>query len=148
MDAESLRDSLLYVSGNLDFTIGGPAVRFTDSNNRRAIYGYVSRWKPNPTMTLFDFPIPIGTVEQRNVTNVPVQRLFLMNSSFVESQAKSLAKRLTGDDNQKLRQAYRILYGRQPTAQELDLGLSFLGKHDWNEYARVLLNSNEFLWVN
>jgi hypothetical protein len=46
-------------------------------------------------MTLFDFPLPINTVEQRNVTNVPVQRLFLMNSSFVETQARSFAKRLT-----------------------------------------------------
>jgi hypothetical protein len=66
LDAESLRDSLLYVAGNLDLTVGGPAVRFTDSNNRRAVYGFVSRWKPNPTMTLFDFPLPINTVEQRN----------------------------------------------------------------------------------
>ena len=148
MDAESLRDSLLYVAGNLDLTVGGPPVRFSDSNNRRAVYGFVSRWKPNPTMTLFDFPLPINTVEQRNVTNVPAQRLFLMNSSFVEAQAKSFAKRLTGDQTQKVRQAYRILYGRLPSPQELDRDLSFLGKHDWNEYARVLLNSNEFQWVN
>lgn len=148
LDAESLRDSLLYVSGNLDLTMGGPPVRFNDSNNRRAIYGFVSRWKPNPTMTLFDFPLPIQTAEQRNVTNVPVQRLFLMNSAFVETQAKAFAARLSGDQTQKVRQAYRILYGRVPDAQELDRALSFLGKHGWNEYARVLLNSNELQWVN
>jgi hypothetical protein len=148
LDAESLRDSLLYVAGNLDLTVGGPPVPFNDSNNRRAVYGFVSRWKPNPTMTLFDFPLPINTVEQRNVTNVPAQRLFLMNSSFVETQAKSFAKRLTGDDTQKVREAYRILFGRLPTLQELDRARSFLRKHDWNEYARVLLNSNEFQWVN
>jgi hypothetical protein len=148
LDAESLRDSLLHVAGNLDLTVGGPAVRFTDSNNRRAVYGFVSRWKPNPTMTLFDFPLPINTVEQRNVTNVPVQRLFLMNSSFVETQAKSFAKRLTGDQTNKVRQAYRILFGRLPSPQELDRDLSFLGKRGWDEYARVLLNSNEFQWVN
>ena len=148
LDAESLRDSLLYVAGNLDLTVGGPPVRITDSNNRRAVYGFVSRWKPNATMTLFDFPLPVNTVEERNVTNVPAQRLFLMNSSFVEAQAKSFAKRLTGDETQKVRQAYRILYGRQPNSLELDRGLSFLGKHNWDEYARVLLNSNEFLWLN
>ena len=62
------------------------------------------------------------------MTNVPVQRLFLMNSSFVETQAKSFAKRLTGDETQKVRQAYRILFGRLPNPQELDRGLSFLGK--------------------
>ena len=148
LDAEALRDSILYVANNLDTTMGGPPVRFTDSNARRAVYGFVSRWKPNPTMTLFDFPLPINTVEERNVTNVPVQRLFLMNSAFVETQAKSFAKRLVGDDAQKVRQAYRILYGRQPNPRELDRGLTFLGKHGWAEYARVLLNSNEFLWVN
>ena len=148
LDAESLRDSLLYVSGNLDLTMGGPAVRFDDSNNRRAVYGFVSRWKPNATMTLFDFPLPIQTAEQRNVTNVPVQRLFLMNSSFVELQANSFPRRLTGDQTQKVRQAYRILYGRAPDPQELDRDLSFVAKHDWAEYARVLLNSNEFQWVN
>jgi hypothetical protein len=148
LDAESLRDSLLYVAGNLDLTTGGPPVRFNDSNNRRAVYGFVSRWKPNPTMTLFDFPLPIQTAEQRNVTNVPVQRLFLMNSSFVENQAKSFANRLTGDQAQKVRQAYRILYGRLPDSQELERALAFLAKRDWSEYARVLLNSNEFQWVN
>jgi hypothetical protein len=99
-------------------------------------------------MTQFDFPLPINTVEQRNVTNVPVQRLFLMNSSFVEMQAKSFAKRLTGDQTNKVRQAYRILFGRLPSPQELDRDLSFLGKRGWDEYARVLLNSNEFQWVN
>ena len=82
------------------------------------------------------------------VTNVPLQRLFLMNSSFVETQADSLAKRLSGDDAQKMRQAYRILYGRLPSSDEIDLGLSFLRKSNWKEYVRVLLNSNEFEWVN
>ena len=68
LDAESLRDSLLYVAGQSGSHRGRAPVRFTDSNNRRAVYGFVSRWKPNPTMTLFDFPLPINTVEQRNVT--------------------------------------------------------------------------------
>jgi len=79
---------------------------------------------------------------------VPLQRLFLMNSAFVETQAESLAARLTGDDKQKIRQAYRILYGRLPAPGELDLGLSFLSKSNWKEYVRVLLNSNEFEWLN
>jgi mono/diheme cytochrome c family protein len=148
LDAETLRDSLLFVAGNLDPAAGGAPVRFSDDNHRRAVYGFTSRRKPDPTMALFDFPTPNSTVEQRTVTNVPLQRLFLLNSSFVEKQARGLAQRLTGEDTQKVRQAYRIVFGRGPSAEELDMGLTFLRKGNWNEYARVLLNANEFFWVN
>ena len=148
MDAETLRDSLLFVSGNLDLQAGGPPVPFNEKNNRRAVYGFVSRRKLDPMLALFDFPNPNNTSEQRVVTNVPLQRLFMMNSSFVEEQAAGLAKRLTGDDPARARQAYRILYGRTPSEEELRLALTFVAKSGWNEYARVLLNANEFEWVN
>jgi len=148
MDAETLRDSLLFVAGNLDAAVGGPPVRFGDKDYRRAVYGFTSRRNPDPTMSLFDFPTPNTTVEQRNVTNVPLQRLYMLNNSFVEEQARGLAKRLNGDDRQKIQESYRILYGRTPSAAELDLGLTFVRSSDWNEYARVLLNANEFFWVN
>ena len=148
MDAETLRDSLLCVAGNLDLQVGGPPAPLNDKNRRRAVYGFVSRRKLDPMLALFDFPNPNNTSEQRVVTNVPLQRLFMMNSGFVELQAAGLAKRLTGDDGERMRQAYRLLYGRQPSAEELQLGVAFVHKSNWNEYARVLLNSNEFEWVN
>jgi hypothetical protein len=148
MDAETLRDSLLFVSGNLDPEAGGPPVPFTAKNKRRAVYGFVSRRKLDPMLALFDFPNPNNTNEQRVVTNVPLQRLFMMNSSFVEEQATALAKRLTGENPGRITQAYRILFGRPPSHDEIELGLAFLAKSNWNEYARVLLNANEFEWVN
>jgi len=148
MDAETLRDSLLYVAGNLDLQAGGPPLPLNEENHRRTVYGFVSRRKPDPTMALFDFPNPNNTSEQRVVTNVPLQRLYLMNSSFVEQQAAGLAKRLTGDEGDRLRQIYRLLFGRQPSSEEVQLGLDFVHKSNWTEYARVLLNSNEFEWVN
>jgi hypothetical protein len=148
MDAETLRDSLLFVSGNLDLEAGGPPAALNEKNHRRTVYGFVSRRKLDPMLALFDFPNPNSTSEQRVVTNVPLQRLFMMNSSFVEEQSAALAKRLTGDDPQRVRQAYRILYGRAPSAEELQIGLTFVAKSGWNEYARVLLNANEFEWVN
>jgi hypothetical protein len=77
-----------------------------------------------------------------------LQRLFMMNSGFVEQQAAGLAKRLSGDDAERVRQAYRLLYGRPPSPEEVQLGVAFVHKSNWNEYARVLLNSNEFEWVN
>jgi len=148
LDAETLRDSLLFVAGNLDLTAGGPAAPLDEKNWRRAVYGFVSRRKLDPMLALFDFPNPNNTSEQRVVTNVPLQRLFLMNSTFVEAQAAALSKRLSGDAPERIREAYRILFGRAPSAEETRLGLAFVGKSSWTEYARVLLNSNEFEWVN
>ncbi len=98
MDAETLRDSLLFVAGNLDLQAGGPPAALEDKNKRRTVYGFVSRRKLDSMLALFDFPNPNNTSEQRVVTNVPLQRLFMMNSSFVEDQAAGLAKRLSGTD--------------------------------------------------
>ena len=106
MDAETLRDSLLFVAGNLDLQAGGPPAALDEKNRRRTVYGFVSRRKLDPMLALFDFPNPNSTSEQRVVTNVPLQRLFMMNSSFVEEQSAGLAKRLTGDDAERVRQAW------------------------------------------
>uniref|UniRef100_Q01Z91 Cytochrome c domain-containing protein n=1 Tax=Solibacter usitatus (strain Ellin6076) TaxID=234267 RepID=Q01Z91_SOLUE len=148
MDVETMRDSLLFVAGKLDLKEGGEPAVLHDANHRRTVYGFVSRRKLDPLLALFDFPNPNNTSEQRSETNVPLQRLFLMNSSFVEEQAAALAKRLTGTEAGKVREAYRTLYGRAPDAAELQLGIAFAAKSGWNEYARVLLNANEFDWVN
>jgi hypothetical protein len=48
MDAETLRDSLLFVGGNLDLKAGGPPLNFDDNNKRR--YGFVSRRKLDPML--------------------------------------------------------------------------------------------------
>ena len=102
LDAETLRDSLLFVSGNLDLQAGGPPAPLEDKNKRRAVYGFVSRRKLDSMLALFDFPNPNSTSEQRVVTNVPLQRLYLMNSNFVEDQAAGLAKRLSGTEDERV----------------------------------------------
>ena len=89
LDAEALRDSLLYVSGNLDLKPGGKAERLTDENKRRAVYGFVSRRKLDGMLALFDFPSPNNTSEQRLSTNVPLQMLFFMNSALVAKSGLS-----------------------------------------------------------
>ena len=149
LDVEALRDSLLYVAGNLDLNAGGPAAKLTDDNKRRTVYGFVSRRKLDRMLALFDFPSPNNTSEQRLSTNVPLQRLFFMNSGLVADQAKALAGRLTGPDMGRINQAYLILFGRAATKQEIELGLEFLrqGKDAWPQYAQVLLSSNEFSFV-
>ncbi len=148
LDAESLRDSMLFVSGKLDVQPAEAKPEQIDKSDKRTVYGFIGRRKLNGMLALFDFPQPVSTAEQRMRTNVPPQRLFLMNSPFVEEQAKALAARVSGTDEEKIRSAYRLTYGREPGKQELKLGLDYLREGDWTQYARVLLTSNEFLFMN
>jgi hypothetical protein len=148
LDVEALRDSMLFVSGKLDCAPAEDKAELLTKTNKRTIYGFVGRRKLDGMLALFDFPQPVSTSETRMRTNVPPQRLFLMNSPFVEDQAKALAGRVQGDESAKIREAYRLVYGRDPEERELELGKEFLQEGDWTQYARVLLTSNEFLFVN
>jgi hypothetical protein len=155
LDIESLRDSLLYVSGRLDDVFGGPPVDWSDmENNRRTVYGFVSRRRLDAQLGLFDFPNPNKTSERRIDTNTPLQGLFFLNSELVMGMAQALVERIAsqaGDEPQaRIRQAYRLLYGRAPSEQELSLALDFLSKSDaaWPRLAQVWLSSNEFRYVN
>src|SRR6185369_4332720 len=95
LDAEALRDSLLFVSGSLQLTMGGEPNRLSDEKNfRRTVYGFVSRSKTDGQLSLFDFPDPNYTSEDRKQTDTPLQKLFFLNSSFVQNQADALVGRL------------------------------------------------------
>jgi hypothetical protein len=161
LDAEALRDSILAVSGRLDPTPGGPAAELTEENRRRTLYGVVSRYKLDEQLALFDFPSPNHSSEGRESTNVPLQRLFYLNSSFLLTNASALVKRLHaevgGSDNDRIRRAYLLLYGREPSESEQKAGLEFLadggsevhGKTTpWERYAHVLLASNEACYLD
>jgi mono/diheme cytochrome c family protein/cytochrome c553 len=151
LDAEALRDDLLFVSGKLDVKEGGPAEHLGQDNARRTVYSFVSRRKLDSDLALFDFPNPNGTSEQRSATNVPPQRLYFMNSEWVIGQARAVAAKLTGDNARKIDEAYRLLFQRKPTGPETKLGLDYLraaGEKGWDEYAQVLMTSNEFQFVD
>ena len=161
LDAESIRDFILFVAGDLDLKeIGGPSKPFAPDNLRRTVYCRVSRFRLDNYLQVFDFPNPSFTAEQRFSTNVPLQRLYFMNNDFVYEQAGKLAERVynKGDDSARVTEAYRLLFGRAPSAKELELGVQFLKTTPekpgntvngepvtaWKQYARVLLSSNEF----
>ena len=150
LEAEQLRDAILMVSGQLDSAVGGPALKFDDKNKRRTVYGFVSRRKLDPTLALFDFPNPNQTSEQRMPTDVPLQRLFLLNSPLVLDSAAQLAKRVetAANDEARIAGAYRILFTRSATAAERKIGLDYLKTSAWPQYLQVLLSSDEFLHVN
>jgi len=165
LDAESIRDSVLFVAGDLDLKeMGGPSKALAPDNARRTVYCKVSRFRLDNFLQVFDFPNPSFTAEQRFSTNVPLQRLYFMNNDFVYAQAGKLAERVYPQPNDAARiaEAYRLLYGRTPTAKELEMGLQFLKTTPekpgntvnrepvtaWREYARVLLSANEFEFVD
>jgi len=148
LDAESLRDAILFVSGSLDLTMGGKAAPLDAKCNRRTVYGFISRRKLDGMLALFDFPNPNNTSESRMMTNVPLQRLYFMNSEFVDAQSRRLADRFGGSDERRIRDMYRALFERDPDAEELKIGLAYVKQDAWSSYARALLASNEFVFID
>jgi hypothetical protein len=136
LNAEQLRDSVLLVSGNLDKGMGGPSADLTPANLRRTVYGKVSRYKLDQYLQLFDFPTPNISAEKRFTTTVPLQRLFMMNSDFMQVEAEELAKRVASEPNNRARitKAYRLLYGRVPNEEEIKLGIDYLHTEPLKEY--------------
>lgn len=128
MDAEQVRDSVLQVSGLLDKGIGGPSVDLKPSFNRRTVYGKVSRYKLDEYLQLFDFPSPSISAEKRFTTVVPQQRLFLLNSDFMQIQAEELAKRVAAeaDNRSRIKKMYQLAYARDPLEKEIALGLEYI----------------------
>jgi hypothetical protein len=150
LEAEELRDAMLAASGELDVKAGGAPAKLGQEHLRRTLYSFVSRQKPDSAMTVFDFPNPNQSAEQRVATSTPLQGLYLLNSGFVAARAAAFAKRLEAkpDDAARIREAYRILYYREPQREEVELGLAYVAKASWQRYAQVLLTSNEFTHVN
>ena len=136
LDAEQLRDGVLFTAGNLDDAMGGPSADLTPANVRRTVYGKVSRYKLDEYLQLFDFPSPSISAEKRFVTTVPLQRLFLMNSDFMQLEAEELAKRVANeaDNRSRIKKAYEYVYGREATEEEIALGLNYLKSEPMVEY--------------
>jgi hypothetical protein len=172
LDFEELRDSLLAVSGLLDPAAGGPPVDITGASpsHRRTVYGFIDRQNLPGLFRTFDFASPDASCPQRFTTTVPQQALFMMNSPFVAEAARALAARMESSPasgaRERIAALHRLVYGRQATEDEIELGLKFLeierepageaGKgqdaakrlNSWGRYAQVLLDSNEFAFID
>jgi hypothetical protein len=170
LDFEAWRDAMLAVAGKLDPKVGGPPyldpagksqLHSEDpANRRRTLYSFISRFKPNPTLTLFDFPEPNVTSDQRTVTTIPQQQLFALNSPFIITTARAFAARVEKaepNEDARLRLAWRLAFGRLPTERETALSSEFLRaanpRNDekltpWEQLCHSLLTTNEFAFVN
>jgi cytochrome c553 len=136
MSAEQIRDAVLFVSGAIDLRVGGPSVALTPLADRRTVYGKVSRYKLDEFLQLFDFPSPSQSAEHRFATSVPLQRLFLMNSDFMQQHAERLAEQVAdeADDAARIDTVYRKIFGRSPTADEVKAGREFLQAEALKQY--------------
>jgi hypothetical protein len=136
LDAEQLRDAVLTVAGNLDDSMGGPSQDLTPAYKRRTVYGKVSRYKLDTYLQTFDFPSPNISAEKRFTTTVPLQRLFLMNSDFMQAESEELAKRVAAepDNRSRIKKVYLLVYGRDPSEAEIKLGIDYLHAEPMREY--------------
>ncbi len=162
LDFEAWRDSWLAVSGRLDRKLGGPSLDLNKADNvRRTLYAKISRVEPNALMTLFDFPDSNVTSARRNVTTVPQQQLFVLNSEFTIQTAKAFANRLekaAPGEAERIALAFRLAYGREPSDAEKRASAEFLREagtprqtdrlNAWAQFAQAILASNEFCWVD
>jgi hypothetical protein len=134
LDFEELRDAMLAASGELDATLYGRSVNVVEDlkTGRRTVYAFIDRQDLPTLLRTFDYPDANAHAGQRFSTIVPQQSLFLMNNAFVHDRARGLLARpgigtqKTGEE--KIRQLYRVIFGRSPAPEEVTLGLSFLKK--------------------
>src|SRR5450432_907763 len=145
MDAEQVRDSILSIAGDLDDSIGGPSRELTPDFHRRTVYSHVSRYKLDTYLQLFDFPPPNISAEKRFTTTVPLQRLFLMNSDFVQLEAEALYMRVAAepDNRARIRKLYNLVYSRDPTTAEIELGLDYLKTEPLKVYQEIKNKAEE-----
>lgn len=156
LDFESLHDSVLSVSGNLDLKVGGPSVSFFTGKNRRAVYGYIDRLDFPSLLATFDIPNPASSSVERTSTTVAPQALYLMNGPFVREAAKKVLnlntiKEIKSTD-QKADAIMLAVLGRKPTAKEKLQMINFvMGSNEnevWLDLTHGLFLTNEFAFVD
>jgi hypothetical protein len=170
LDAESLHDSILAVNGKLDLTMGGPSVQqffFKDdhspvydyarfdpdsrANYRRSVYRFIVRSVPDPFMERFDCPDVSMITAKRSATITAIQALALMNNPFVLKQSEHMAERvrgISGSPEGQVAAAFRLALQRAPDARENAELTKYLAREGLTNLCRLLLNTNEFIFVD
>ena len=177
LDAESLRDAVLTVSGKLNRQMFGPGYRdfeyqeeyapvyryiTADSPDlwRRSVYRFAVRTTTHPFLTTLDCPSPANLVPARNVTTTALQSLALLNNDFILRQSDYFAQRILDEARLarginavlppaiKVTRAFQIAFGRQPTPPEATAAQTLLESRGLPVLCRMLLNANEFAYVD
>lgn len=181
LEAEAIRDAVLAVSGELDSARGVSLISTNDmrmnnpiagmqlppvTSNRRSIYLPVVRNDVPDLFQVFDFADPHTIAGKRHVTTAATQALFMMNSEFVQEQARQWAQALLAqptNDDQRIANAYMRAFGRPITSEEKQRALDSIAKLEktaaqneaaknrltaWQCFCQALLASTEFRFLN
>jgi hypothetical protein len=169
LDAESLRDATLAVTGCLNREMHGPGYRDFDYEEayapvyryvtpdsaalwRRSIYRFIVRSTPHTFMSTLDCPNPANLTPARLETTTALQSLALLNNDFMLRQAGHWAERLereAGEDPaSQVRRAYALALGREPDEAELAAAVATVKSAGLVQLCRMLFNANEFIYVD
>ena len=169
LDAESTRDSVLAISGKLNFAAAGPGYRdfkYTEAYApiyqyiaadtpelwRRSIYRFVVRTTPQQFMTTLDCPNPANLTPARTSTTTALQALALSNNEFMLQQARYLAARIEreagADSGAQVTRAFQLAFARPPSQLELSAARDLVRTESVFCLCRMLLNANEFVYVD
>jgi len=162
LTAEAIRDSILSVSGQLSMQQGGYTIRkfsqydfgYEFNTIRRSVYVPLFRNTLLEGLETFDVANPNVVSGRRSETTLPTQALYLMNSPFVNAEAERAGERISRNgvtDAERVRLAYRLALGREPSAIEADVVMKFIGKsktgqksRTWSALAHSLFGSVDF----
>lgn len=169
LEGEAVRDAALAVSGALNRQVGGRSYRdmkadlatndtFTDPTNeftpdttRRTIYRLWARCGNNPLLESLDCPDPAVMSPRRPHTITPVQALSLLNNAYAEKTAEQFARRVRDDAvddvSKQIDRCYRLAFARSPNDREREIASKFVTQFGVPQFCLVLLNSNEFVFV-
>ena len=138
----------MHVTPNVDYQNFNPD---DPANCRRSVYRFVFRTLPDPFMDALDCPDGSQLTPVRTASVTALQALSMLNDKFMVRQSQHIAERLarTGPDVEKqVTAAYRLILGRARTAKELKAVGKYAARHGLANACRVLLNSNEFVFVD
>jgi hypothetical protein len=168
LEAESIRDAILAVSGRLDDRMGGPGYNIWEKNTnyvavykpradlgpdtfRRMVYQFKPRSQADPTFGAFDCPDAALVAPRRNVSTTALQALNLLNSRFLVRQAAFFAERLAAeagpDPARQAERGFQLAFGRMPSAAERAAAVVLIQSHGPAAFCRALYNGNEFVYV-
>jgi hypothetical protein len=174
LDAESIRDSILKVSGRLNDKRSGPSIYPSltqevkdaanpvsvsmwqespkDQQDCRSVYLIVKRSLKVPFLETLDFANSTSPTPVRTVTTTAPQALLLLNDPWMHEQAEHLSKRIFSqagqDSTQQIEILWKLVYQRAPTPEEMQSALKYLGSNPERFVSRALLNSTEFIYVD